>query len=274
MSNQVYISQDANEVNLVNTDKQIVITEVGDGTTVNVTQPITSVITVASVGPQGQPGPTGPQGPSGSLSINSSGSFRITGSLFISGSAPLVVTGPTVMSGSLNVTEGITGSLFGTASYTLTASYTTNISGGSTGYIPLWKSNSTLGTSSLHQDDGNVGVGILLPEAKLHVKGQGSTDLYSSFIVQNSNGNPSFVILGSGHVGIENLAPAYEFDVTGTGRFTNGLLITGSVSISSILTLTPQTPLPSGVRTGSFAVSSSTPPKPYFYDGTSWNALY
>ena len=57
MSNQVYISQDANEVNLVNTDKQIVITEIGEGTSVNVTQPITSVITVATFGPQGQVGP-------------------------------------------------------------------------------------------------------------------------------------------------------------------------------------------------------------------------
>jgi hypothetical protein len=58
---------------------------------------------------------------------------------------------------------------------------------------------------------------------------------------------------------------------------TNGKVIfsgTGSVTISNVLTLTPQSPLPSGVATGSFAVSSSVPPKPYFYDGTTWNALY
>jgi hypothetical protein len=117
MSNQVYISQDANEVNLVNTDRQIVITEISNSTSVNITQPVTSVITVASIGPQGQPG---------ALQSSNSGSFTITGSL----------------------------------------------------------------------------------------------------------------------------------------------------TISNILTLTPQTPLPSGVATGSFAVSSSAPPKPYFYDGTSWNALF
>ena len=51
-------------------------------------------------------------------------------------------------------------------------------------------------------------------------------------------------------------------------------LFTGDVTISNILTLTPQDPLPSGVATGSFAVSSSVPSKPYFYDGTTWNALY
>lgn len=43
---------------------------------------------------------------------------------------------------------------------------------------------------------------------------------------------------------------------------------------SSILTLTPVNPLPTNVLTGTFAVSSSTPPKPYFWDGTDWNALY
>ena len=55
---------------------------------------------------------------------------------------------------------------------------------------------------------------------------------------------------------------------------TKGLIITGSLNISNIVTLTPQDPLPSGVPTGSFAVSSSSPPKPYFWDGSSWNSLY
>jgi hypothetical protein len=59
-----------------------------------------------------------------------------------------------------------------------------------------------------------------------------------------------------------------------TGVTSLALRVSGSATISSILTLTPQDPLPSGVPTGSFAVSSSAPPKPYFYDGTTWNALY
>ena len=45
-------------------------------------------------------------------------------------------------------------------------------------------------------------------------------------------------------------------------------------SIGGILTLIPQDPLPTEPPTGSFAVSSSTPPIPYFWDGTTWNALY
>ena len=49
---------------------------------------------------------------------------------------------------------------------------------------------------------------------------------------------------------------------------------TASYLASSILTLTPVNPLPTNVLTGTFAISSSTPPKPYFWDGTNWNALY
>ncbi len=63
-----------------------------------------------------------------------------------------------------------------------------------------------------------------------------------------------------------------SFDVVSVGKYAT--TISGSVTVSSVLTLSPQTPLPSGVPTGSFAVSSSVPPKPYFYDGTTWNALY
>ena len=45
-------------------------------------------------------------------------------------------------------------------------------------------------------------------------------------------------------------------------------------SLARNLTLIPIDPLPSGAATGSFAVSASTPPKPYFWDGSNWNALY
>jgi hypothetical protein len=61
---------------------------------------------------------------------------------------------------------------------------------------------------------------------------------------------------------------------TGSQNITGSLTVTGSATISNVLTLTPQNPLPSSIPTGSFAVSSSIPPKPYFWDGTTWNALY
>jgi len=47
------------------------------------------------------------------------------------------------------------------------------------------------------------------------------------------------------------------------------------LSSYKVLTLTPTHPLrTTNVPTGSFAVSSSVPPKPYFWDGITWNSLY
>ena len=46
------------------------------------------------------------------------------------------------------------------------------------------------------------------------------------------------------------------------------------LTATNILTITPLNPLPINVLTGTFAVSASIPPKPYFWDGTDWNALY
>ena len=69
---------------------------------------------------------------------------------------------------------------------------------------------------------------------------------------------------GSASIGIGTASPLLS----------HALTVTGSVAISNVLTLIPQDPLPSGVATGSFAVSSSVPAKPYFWDGSTWQALY
>lgn len=62
--------------------------------------------------------------------------------------------------------------------------------------------------------------------------------------------------------------------VQGPQQITGSLSISGSATFNNIITLTPRHPLPSGMATGSFMVSASVPPKPYFYDGTTWFALY
>jgi hypothetical protein len=50
--------------------------------------------------------------------------------------------------------------------------------------------------------------------------------------------------------------------------------ITGSVSITSVLTLAPNNPLPSGQPTGSIAVSGSGADcKPYFWNGATWTSM-
>jgi hypothetical protein len=75
--------------------------------------------------------------------------------------------------------------------------------------------------------------------------------------------------LNNGNLGLGTTNPTQRLDVVGSASFA------GNVTISNVLTLTPQHPLPSvNLSIGSFAVSASTPPKPHFWDGISWNALY
>ncbi len=65
------------------------------------------------------------------------------------------------------------------------------------------------------------------------------------------------------------------FATTGSNQFKSSQSITGSVNITNVLRLTAQDPLPAASSVpNSFAVSASTPTKPYYSDGTSWNALY
>ena len=94
-----------NNVTVVTTDNQI-----------NVTQPVTNVVEVISVGPQG---PSGYSGPFLDIGNNTYGTIYdieiLPGTL---------TAGPTIISGSLTITEGSL--LFGTASWainSLTASY-------------------------------------------------------------------------------------------------------------------------------------------------------
>jgi hypothetical protein len=57
---------------------------------------------------------------------------------------------------------------------------------------------------------------------------------------------------------------------------TRDLTINGDLTVSGsqVLTLQPVHPLPSsGISAGAFAVSASTPPRPYMWDGSSWYAL-
>lgn len=83
-----------------------------------------------------------------------------------------------------------------------------------------------------------------------------------------SSGNPDFdytLFSGSanGRVGINQPTPTQALDVS------------GSVQISQVLVLPSQNPLPVGQPTGSFAVSGSgVDCKPYFWNGSTWTALF
>ena len=70
MANTINVNQNNNTVSLQDNNRQVVVTDNNTGTTINVTQPVTSVITVSAIGPQGpqgEQGPSGSQGPQGDI---------------------------------------------------------------------------------------------------------------------------------------------------------------------------------------------------------------
>jgi hypothetical protein len=136
-----------------------------------------------------------------------------------------------------------------------------------------------------------------------------STGTSLSLMADNTSGNIRFFtfnntsermrITSAGYVGIGTTSPAVELDVNGSIKaagyvnsnalytdiiaggantyinLTQDTAVTGYLSATDVLTLPPQNPLPSGKPTGSFAVSGSGANcKPYFYNGTSWTALF
>ena len=121
----VNITTDTNTVKVTSTStNKVTVVDNGNNTSVTVSQPITRVIKVATVGPQG---PAGVIPNTGSFATTGSNSFIgnqvITGSLLVSGSSTFTNIGPAIFSGSVTSTQGFTGSLQGTASAALTASF-------------------------------------------------------------------------------------------------------------------------------------------------------
>lgn len=101
-------------------------------TTVEVTQPVTSVVEIITLGPRGPQGPQGIPGISeGSIfqtigvdSFRTTASLEVTSSFSVSGSSLFI--GDQTLNGSLYVTGSINlfgGSILGTASFSDTASY-------------------------------------------------------------------------------------------------------------------------------------------------------
>jgi len=102
----VNINNTDNQVTAVNANQSIIVTDNGSTsqTSINVTQPVTSVVLVNTLGPVG---PQGPQGPSGSGGTINTSSFVTTSSF-------------NAFTGSYNTgsfTGSFTGSLFGTSSW-------------------------------------------------------------------------------------------------------------------------------------------------------------
>jgi hypothetical protein len=75
MASSINVNQNNNNVSLQDNNRRIIVTDNNAGTTTNVTQPVTSIVTISALGPQGAQGPQGQPG-----EIPSTGSFVLTSS--------------------------------------------------------------------------------------------------------------------------------------------------------------------------------------------------
>lgn len=80
MSNNINLIPTNNEINLVNQDRAIIVSDQDNFTQIEVTQPITSVVQILT-------GPQGPRGPAGEGTFPFSGSADISGSFSLQGNA-------------------------------------------------------------------------------------------------------------------------------------------------------------------------------------------
>jgi len=245
----VNINTSTNNITINNSDRVITVNNNNQSTSVNITQPITDIVTVATIGPQGPVGPQGPQATVNTSSLATTGSNNFIGNQ--------------VITGSLTVTQGITGSLFGTASfaisssraisssYALTASYLEN-------YIPPFPftgsaiiTGSLIVTGSIISTTGITGslfgTSSFATSASFAVSS--SRAISSSFALTSSFSSQalssSFALTASY---LENYIPPFPF--TGSAIITGSLGVTGSLNVTQGIT-------GSLFGTASFATSAS-----------------
>jgi hypothetical protein len=99
------------------------ITDQGSNT-INLTQPISSVVEVVALGPQGPVGPQGLQGMPGSITSHTN--LIVTGSVWASGSNGHITSSGNISSSGYIIASSFTGSLNGTSSFSISSSLATN----------------------------------------------------------------------------------------------------------------------------------------------------
>ena len=188
----------------------------------------------------------------GSISMKTTQGTQITGSLVASGSSH-ILSGSVSISGSLVTrgTLGVSGSLQLSDGFNMVkiGNNAANIGFFDANNNPYW--DMVGGSTQFVLFDNTIG------EYTLQALPGGETIL-------NSDTTLRLKTLGS--------AGASRVDITTSDTTINNNLV---VSASQVLTLQPYHPLPAAASyPGAFAVSASSPIRPYFSDGTAWNILF
>jgi trimeric autotransporter adhesin len=260
--NSININSDVNTVNIQPDNNKITVVN-PDNTSVNITQPVTNVIQVATPGPAGPAGPTGPTGPSGSFET---GSFVTTSSfnLFTS-SIQTEVDNLTAQTGSY-VLNSQTGSFTTTSSFnsftssiqsevdSLTSATSSYVSNSQTGSFTTTSSFNSF-TSSIQSEVNSLTsvTGSFTTTSSFNSFTSSIQSEVDSLTLQTGSyattGSNNFVgnqtisgsLTVSGSSTFTNIGPAV---FTGTSTFTN---ITASGNISASATITANTLTASGL---------------------------
>jgi len=244
MSNIVNTTPQSNQITVGPVEANILIITDSDQNQITVTQPVTSLVEVTALGPQGQKGDQGDsifQLVSGSTYATTS-SLVISGSFTVSGSSTFTNIGPAIFSGSVTSTQGFTGSLFGTSSYALTASYALNGgSGGGGGFFIATGSVSasvSLGTGSFTVTSGSANLFTVDNTGTIAASSAvitGNVTVLGTASINTLIVNQTQLSTGSNQLG-DN---ADDFQTLyGTIRIPTGsLTVTGSVNVTGSLTL-------------------------------------
>jgi hypothetical protein len=195
-----------NTVNQINSPNTVVITD-RDQNQILVTQPVTSVLEVGAVGPQGAKGDTGPQGPQGDPgpqgppgTLEAFEGIIVTGSSIFSGSTEFTnlptiqVTGSFAVLGTASLNgSGLLTNVF-TASYnTFTASYYTDSSSFSTRVTSLEVFSASLDNTFVTETELNAATASL--SASVAYLSSSYLASSASFDTRISNNSSSVVLL-------------------------------------------------------------------------------
>jgi trimeric autotransporter adhesin len=260
--NSININSDVNTVNIQPDNNKITVVN-PDNTSVNITQPVTNVIQVATPGPAGPAGPTGPTGPSGSFET---GSFVTTSSFnSFTSSIQTEVDNLTAQTGSY-VLNSQTGSFTTTSSFnsftssiqsevdSLTSATSSYVSNSQTGSFTTTSSFNSF-TSSIQSEVNSLTsvTGSFTTTSSFNSFTSSIQSEVDSLTLQTGSyattGSNNFVgnqtisgsLTVSGSSTFTNIGPAV---FTGTSTFTN---ITASGNISASATITANTLTASGL---------------------------
>ncbi|CAB4143642.1 hypothetical protein UFOVP450_188 [uncultured Caudovirales phage] len=133
-----------------------------------------------------------------------------------------------------------------------------------------------IGTETDHYVDMGINSSTRAPDSSFTVGEANDTYLLSvstggSHYIGSPKNSDIYIFTGDNFNGKAHAKAVFK--ANNEHQISGSLNISGSITLNNLLTLQPLHPLPEAVR-GTFAVSASDPPKPYFSDGNQWNALY